>query len=335
MAFTTARLATLSPSALFKIIGAPNTEKLVRLDGKPLAPGMPEQLVEKTEWEDWIDEDEEDVRLIDFGEAFPHSAPPTKLAEPGGLQAPEGIFTGKFDYRVDLWRAGCTSKLEGKFTRHATDPSLRPLLAIIKGLMRFRPQDRISADDALVLLDGPEPSKKPEPEPKAKGDNKAKGNLNAAEGGTSEEEGELNVGGNVDAEEGTDIENHTNSKSNSNSNNDNDGNSADGEANNKDNKGRDCEEVENIEPLSVLSNSTSWMNNRGILEIFPRTEQYNTTLAPRCRIRAIVSYSSSHGIPADAQPCPQRGIPSGFGIPQLMGPTPTPKDSSTPQNRQP
>ena len=30
------------------------------------------------------------------------------LAEPGGMQAPEKIFTGNFDYRVDLWRAGCT-----------------------------------------------------------------------------------------------------------------------------------------------------------------------------------------------------------------------------------
>lgn len=108
MAFTTARLATLNPRALFEVIGSPQTEPLVRLDGKPLAPGMPEQLVQKTMWEDWIDEDEEDVRLIDLGEAFPLDKPPAKLAEPGGLQAPEGIFTGKFDHRVDLWRAGCT-----------------------------------------------------------------------------------------------------------------------------------------------------------------------------------------------------------------------------------
>ena len=108
MAFTTGQLATLNPRALFEVIGPPETEKLVRLDKKPLAPGMPEQLIKKTLWDDWIDEDEEDVRLIDLGEAFPLDKPPAKLAEPGGLQAPEGIFTGKFDYRVDLWRAGCT-----------------------------------------------------------------------------------------------------------------------------------------------------------------------------------------------------------------------------------
>ncbi|KAH6839523.1 kinase-like domain-containing protein [Chaetomium sp. MPI-CAGE-AT-0009] len=222
MAFTTAQLATSpDPGELFDVIGRPETEKLVRLDGKPLAPGMPEQLIKKAGWDDWIDEDDEDVRLIDLGEAFPIGAPPAKLAQPGGLQAPEVIFTGKFDHRVDLWRAGCTiyslvtgsrpfqylgdmdvvvaqmihfveelpaewqpqwermkqtagrkwedipdrmpaqSTLEERFARHAKDPSLRPLLSIIKGLVRFRPEDRISADDALALLDGKKPTPKP------------------------------------------------------------------------------------------------------------------------------------------------------------------------------
>ena len=69
---------------------------------------MPEQLVQKAGWDDWIDEDDEDVRVIDLGEAFLHGAEPANPAEPGGMQAPEKIFTGNFDYRVDLWRAGCT-----------------------------------------------------------------------------------------------------------------------------------------------------------------------------------------------------------------------------------
>ncbi|KAK4098553.1 hypothetical protein N658DRAFT_431961, partial [Parathielavia hyrcaniae] len=46
-------------------------------------------------------------RLIDLGEAFPHDAVPDQLAEPSDLQVPEKLFTKKFDYRVDLWRAGC------------------------------------------------------------------------------------------------------------------------------------------------------------------------------------------------------------------------------------
>ncbi|KAK3296451.1 kinase-like domain-containing protein [Chaetomium fimeti] len=214
VAFTTSRLATLSLDDLLKVIGAPKTEKLVRRDGEPLAPGLPEQLVQEARWDDWSDEDEEDIRLIDLGESFPHATPPAKLAEPWGLQSPEGIFTGKFDHRVDLWRAGCTiyflvmalipfnhlgdmnalvgqmihfvedlpaewrpqwecmkqaatrswdhipaqmpaqSKLEETFTKKVTEPGLAPLLPVISGLMRFRPRDRISADEALALLDG-------------------------------------------------------------------------------------------------------------------------------------------------------------------------------------
>ena len=109
MAFTTDQLATLDPGSV-SMLGLPRTEQLVRVDGKPLAPGVPEQLIKKTLWESWINEDDlkGDVRLIGLGQAFPFDKPPAKLAEPAGLQAPEGIFTGKFDHRVDLWRAGCT-----------------------------------------------------------------------------------------------------------------------------------------------------------------------------------------------------------------------------------
>lgn len=93
---------------MFRTLGIPKPEKLAYLDNRPLLPGMPEQLMENARWVDWIDEDDEDVRLIDLGEAFPHGAEPADLAQPWGLQAPEYIFTGHFDYKVDLWRAGCT-----------------------------------------------------------------------------------------------------------------------------------------------------------------------------------------------------------------------------------
>lgn len=107
LAFTAHRLSELSLDGILEVLGKPQTEALVRRDGQALIPGMPEQLVKATGWDSWIDEDEEDVRLIDFGEAFTQNAIPTELAEPSGLQVPEKIFTGKFDYRVDLWRAGC------------------------------------------------------------------------------------------------------------------------------------------------------------------------------------------------------------------------------------
>ena len=65
----------------------------------------------KAGWDDWIDEDDEDIRLIDWGETFVHGAEPTKLAQPADLRAPEIIFSGRFDYRLDLWRVGCTVSL--------------------------------------------------------------------------------------------------------------------------------------------------------------------------------------------------------------------------------
>lgn len=69
--------------------------------------GLPTQLVKAAEWIDWIDEDDEDIRLFDVGESFLQGEEPRKLAQPGILRVPETIFTDNFDYRIDLWRAGC------------------------------------------------------------------------------------------------------------------------------------------------------------------------------------------------------------------------------------
>jgi hypothetical protein len=97
-----------SIKSIFKTVGVPESEKLAHVDDSPLPRGIPQQLVAQTIWPEWIDEDEEDVRIIDFGEAFLSGAEPIELAEPGDLQVPEKLFTGHFDYRIDPWRAGCT-----------------------------------------------------------------------------------------------------------------------------------------------------------------------------------------------------------------------------------
>ncbi|KIX09757.1 uncharacterized protein Z518_00838 [Rhinocladiella mackenziei CBS 650.93] len=109
LAFYNDRLSRLSEEELFEALGTPNPEELTRLDGKPLGQGIPTQLVESALWTGWPlddDEDDENVRIIDLGEAFNQTAVPKNLAQPGGLQAPESIFTGKIDYKQDLWRAG-------------------------------------------------------------------------------------------------------------------------------------------------------------------------------------------------------------------------------------
>ena len=107
IAFTCSQWSSATKKDLFKILGTPQSDKLVRLDGKPLDKALPKYLVEATEWFYWADEGIEDLRLIDLGESFLQRAEPTRLAQPPALKVPETIFAESFDHRVDLWRAGC------------------------------------------------------------------------------------------------------------------------------------------------------------------------------------------------------------------------------------
>lgn len=114
LAFCDSRLSRLSEEELLLALGAPETDFLTRADGKPLEKGVPTQLVESAQWTGWplnenedeCEDEDDNIRIIDLGEAFDENARPEKLAQPGGLQAPETIFTGRLDYRQDLWRAG-------------------------------------------------------------------------------------------------------------------------------------------------------------------------------------------------------------------------------------
>lgn len=91
---------------LFEIVGWPSTETLVRIDGKPVGKEFPKELTEAADWEDWKDQDKEDLRILDFGESFRQGHEPTDVAQPVNLRPPELIFTGRIDYRSDLWHAG-------------------------------------------------------------------------------------------------------------------------------------------------------------------------------------------------------------------------------------
>lgn len=102
-----------------KVLGEVETEQVERLDGASLPIGIPTMLVKSAEWAGWPDEDIDDIdeddcvddtfyeiRIIDLGEAFRHTASPEVLNETTGLRSPEIVFTNTFDYRVDLWRVG-------------------------------------------------------------------------------------------------------------------------------------------------------------------------------------------------------------------------------------
>lgn len=106
IAFTSSCFKDCSEERLVEILGPPTTEELRPVDGEPLKASLPKYIVQSTLCEDWLEEDHEDIRLIDWGEAFSRGAEPAKIAQPFGLNAPETVFTPRIDYRIDLWRAG-------------------------------------------------------------------------------------------------------------------------------------------------------------------------------------------------------------------------------------
>ena len=107
IAFSCTNLLNTTEEQLFDILGFPEIEPLARIDGTPLENRLPTQLVKAAEWDKWVDEDDEEIRLLDIGESFLQGEEPEKLAQPGTLRVPETILTDCFDYRVDLWRTGC------------------------------------------------------------------------------------------------------------------------------------------------------------------------------------------------------------------------------------
>ncbi|KAI7776387.1 hypothetical protein LA080_005419 [Diaporthe eres] len=72
-----------------------------------LPASMPRMLVKTADWDMWTDRDEEDIRLLDWGLAFPVAQVVTTLPQPIDLRSPETFFCASIDYRHDLWRAGC------------------------------------------------------------------------------------------------------------------------------------------------------------------------------------------------------------------------------------
>lgn len=107
IAFTSKALSMLDEPELFDIIGTPSGFDNPDFADESLRPNVPSQLIKAASWDNWIDEDHEDIKLIDLGEMFPIDRYPNSLAQPTSLKAPETIFTDTVDYRIDLWRVGC------------------------------------------------------------------------------------------------------------------------------------------------------------------------------------------------------------------------------------
>lgn len=108
--YTSRHLAHMSEKEIVYILGGPpEIKECVRLDGKPLDSHMPRQIMRSATWDDWVEEDYEDIRLVGLGSAIPGGSCSSSSTwnQVRGVRTPEAIFNGEFDYRADLFRVGC------------------------------------------------------------------------------------------------------------------------------------------------------------------------------------------------------------------------------------
>jgi hypothetical protein len=146
IAFSCTHLSNATEEELFDVLGSPEIEPLARVDGAPLENGLPTQVIGAADWVEWIDEDDEEIRLLDIGESFFQGQEPKTLAQPSTLKVPETIFMDRFDFRVDLWRTGCMvrqkfsfcgEKLTGKMNSRFIFSSLQRILFGILARKKF------------------------------------------------------------------------------------------------------------------------------------------------------------------------------------------------------
>lgn len=100
-------LHSLQEDHLLQKLGNPETGLIKRKYGQPLDSSMPRYLV----WPSSYPLDKElhaqPIKIIDFGESFSNTYPPTTLHMPLAVRAPEVVFGDTLDHRVDLSSMGC------------------------------------------------------------------------------------------------------------------------------------------------------------------------------------------------------------------------------------
>ncbi|KAJ5824273.1 hypothetical protein N7447_006613 [Penicillium robsamsonii] len=107
LAFAMPYIDDLTEERFIEMLGKPEVGYVQKRDGKCVESGVPEYVVRPASYGNHSWNLAQDVKIIDFGESFLHTAPPETLHTPLSLRAPEVIFQDHIDYRVDLWSMGC------------------------------------------------------------------------------------------------------------------------------------------------------------------------------------------------------------------------------------
>lgn len=92
------------------MFGEPETAAVSRTDGVALDDHVPSYMTRPASFSAGLRESlrlPPVVKIIDFGESFLKGKAANKLHTPLAVRAPEVVFGGQIDYRVDLWSMGC------------------------------------------------------------------------------------------------------------------------------------------------------------------------------------------------------------------------------------
>ncbi|KAL9624169.1 MAG: hypothetical protein Q9160_001691 [Pyrenula sp. 1 TL-2023] len=152
-------------------LGTPQRGTISRKDGKPLEKGIPEYLVKPVEYEPKTVKHLHDIQLVDFGESFFISSPPSSVFTPISLHPPELVFRRNLTEAVDIWNLGSTtyelvtgrSPFEAVFDDKFLIPQFQKIIggvpdrwvevALKRGILKDRPEVRAdsSAEGFLPL----------------------------------------------------------------------------------------------------------------------------------------------------------------------------------------
>lgn len=100
----------LEMEQIIDLLGGPDADAIETYSGEDPGPSAPDYVVVPGFWDAMRESGlvTDDIAVVDFGEAYEPSDPPTFLGIPAGFAAPEVVFDGGFGLGTDIWALICT-----------------------------------------------------------------------------------------------------------------------------------------------------------------------------------------------------------------------------------
>ena len=99
-----------SKDQIIDMFGGQYADAVQTYSGEDPGPCAPEYVVVPGDWDKFrvVGLVTEDIAIVDFGEAYDPSDPPSFMGIPTGFAAPEVVFKGKPSFGTDIWALICT-----------------------------------------------------------------------------------------------------------------------------------------------------------------------------------------------------------------------------------